>query len=84
VVLVVGVVVVVRYADLDGGEAGGEEGEEEGGGGGFHLWGLVRVWRSFFWKWKGCGRDVWLLSRRSGVLLWWVILVRFEGSCSPL
>ena len=29
VVLVVGVVVVVRYADLDGGEAGGE-GEEEG------------------------------------------------------
>lgn len=57
VVLVVGVVVVVRYADLDGGEAGGEVGEEEGGGGGFHLWGSMGGFRGC------CGRrrDVWLL-----------------------
>ena len=45
VVLVVGVVVVVGYADLDGGEAGGEEESEEGGGGGgggreSHFWGI--------------------------------------------
>jgi hypothetical protein len=57
VVLVVGVVVVVRYADLDGGEAGGEVGEEEGGGGGFHLWGSMGGFRGCC----GRGRDVWLL-----------------------
>ena len=49
----VGVVVVVGYADLDGGEAGGEEEGEEGGGGGgggrgSHFWGIGVVSRLEF------------------------------------